>query len=445
MILLTVSNIGCNKEMRQTKVPLDTLWYLQESGSSHTRLFVLLPGRDSRHEDFSKNGFVKAVRDRELDVDLVAVDAHLGYYMNHSLIERLKKDVIDPALTDGYTDIWLVGISMGSMGSVYYLESYPNNIDGMLLLGPYLGEKKLLNEIRIAGGLEQWNPGEIKDDDWQRELWQFLKSYADNGVMPPIYVAYGTEDQYSLGSKLLTSVLPPDRELTVFGGHTWGVWITLWNAFLDKLSSQMPSIVIAGGKQHDMHKHHSFDDMERWITIFEDPKRRKWQKPEEVVKTLNLRSGDVVADIGAGTGYFTRLFASAVGTGGKALGLDTERAMVDYMRKDAEKLKLKNYIARLVKPDDTGLGNNSVDVIFICNTLHHIDNRVNYLKKLSGNLKHKGRIVIVDFYKRDLPVGPPTDMKLRKNEVINEFRNAGYRLIRSHDFLPYQYFLEFGL
>ncbi|MEE9523757.1 MAG: methyltransferase domain-containing protein, partial [Thermodesulfovibrionales bacterium] len=123
----------------------------------------------------------------------------------------------------------------------------------------------------------------------------------------------------------------------------------------------------------------------------------------------------------------------------------TEPAMVDYMRKDAEKLKLENYMARLIKPDDTGLGNNSADVIFICNTLHHIDNRVNYLKRLSNKLRHKGRIVIVDFYKRDLPVGPPPGMKLRKNEVITEFRDAGYRLIRSHEFLPHQYFLEFGI
>ncbi len=445
IILLTVSNIGCQKEIRPTKVPLDTLWYRQDSGGTHKRLFVLLPGRDSVHEDFAKNGFMKKVRNRALDFDLVAVDAHLGYYMNKSLIGRLKEDVIDPAKKKGYTDIWLVGISMGSMASVFYLNNHPGDISGMLLLGPYLGEAKLLNEIQIAGGLEQWNPPEVADDDWQLELWQFLKSYTVNEAMPPVYVAYGTGDPYALGAEMLAPELPRDRVLTVFGGHTWGAWRPLWEAFLNKLTSQLPAIVIAGEKQHDMHKHHSFEDVERWIALFEDPKRRQWQKPEEVVKTLALKPDDIVADIGAGTGYFTRLFARETGPGGKALGLDTEPAMIEYMKDDARKLNLDNYEARLVSPDDPDLGPVPVNMIFICNTLHHIDDRVYYLKRLSKNLKHKGRIVIVDFYKRDLPVGPPPHMKLRKDDVIKEFEDAGYTLIRSHDFLPYQYFLEFGL
>ncbi len=198
-------------------------------------------------------------------------------------------------------------------------------------------------------------------------------------------------------------------------------------------------------KQHTPATQQRFENIEQWIKIFEDPERDAWQKPDEVVKILNLNSGDVIADIGAGTGYFTRRFAVSVGSTGKALGLDVEPSMVQYMEEDAKKLNLNNYDAKLVKPDDPGLKLNSVDTIFLCNTYHHIKNRVDYFKKVSKSLKAKGRWVIVDFYNKEMPVGPPTDHTLPKKTVLQELKQAGYRLMKSHDILPYQYFLEFQL
>ena len=199
-------------------------------------------------------------------------------------------------------------------------------------------------------------------------------------------------------------------------------------------------------KHHTSHSQQRFNEIQKWVDIFEDPARAEWQKPEEVVKKLELKPGGTVADIGAGTGYFTRLFAIAVGHKGKAIGLDIEPAMVEYMKEDAKKQWLTNYEARVVKPDDTGLPSKSVDVIFICNTYHHIEDRVNYLKKLTGALKSNGRIVIVDFYKKPLPVGPQSVAhKISEEDVKKEFKKAGYRLTKSLDFLPYQYYLEFSL
>jgi len=199
-------------------------------------------------------------------------------------------------------------------------------------------------------------------------------------------------------------------------------------------------------KHHKSHSQQRFNEIQKWVDIFEDPARAEWQKPEEVVKKLELKPGGTVADIGAGTGYFTRLFAAAVGPGGKAIGLDIEPSMVDYMKEDAKKQGLTNYEAKIVKPDDAGLPSKSVDVIFICNTYHHIEDRVNYLKKLTGALKPNGRIVIVDFYKKPMPVGPQSVAhKISEEDVKKEFKKAGYRLKKSLDFLPYQYYLEFSL
>ena len=189
--------------------------------------------------------------------------------------------------------------------------------------------------------------------------------------------------------------------------------------------------------------HHGFSDIDQWVKVFEDPARDAWQKPDDIVKALDLKPGDSVADIGAGTGYFTRRFAVAVGPQGKALGLDVEPTMVGYMEGDARKRKLDHYEARLVRADNPGLPPESVDIVFFCDTYHHIENRVSYLINLSGALKPGGRIVIVDFHKRPLPIGPPPEHKLSEETVRDEFQRAGYRLIRAHDFLPYQYFLEF--
>jgi ubiquinone/menaquinone biosynthesis C-methylase UbiE len=190
----------------------------------------------------------------------------------------------------------------------------------------------------------------------------------------------------------------------------------------------------------------NFNNIDGWVTIFEDPERDEWQKPDEVVKSINLKSGDIIADIGAGTGYFTRRFAKTVGPGGQALGLDIRASRVEYMKEDARKLDLSNYKALIIKPDDPGLEPGSVDVVFLCNTYHHIENRVEYFKRLSRSLKKNGRVVIVDFYKKPLPVGPSSlDHKLAKEVVLEEFREAGYILMHDKDFLPYQYYLEFGL
>jgi ubiquinone/menaquinone biosynthesis C-methylase UbiE len=185
-----------------------------------------------------------------------------------------------------------------------------------------------------------------------------------------------------------------------------------------------------------------FDDIEFWVKLFEDPERDKWQKPKEVVDAMNLKSGDVVADIGAGTGYFARHIAVAVGPKGKAIGLDIESSMVKYMEEDARKLNLANYTGRVVRTDDPELEAGSVDVVFLCNTYHHIENRVEYFRKVSNGLKPDGRVVVVDFYK-EAEIGPPRDHKLAKEVVLEEMEKAGYRLIKTHGFLPYQYFLEF--
>jgi ubiquinone/menaquinone biosynthesis C-methylase UbiE len=183
------------------------------------------------------------------------------------------------------------------------------------------------------------------------------------------------------------------------------------------------------------HQHHP-PSSEEYARVLEDPSRNRWQKPHEVVMALNLKPTETIADIGAGTGYFARRFANHAG---KVYAVDIDEKLLAIAGGNAP----KNLETVLATPDNPRLPRNSVDTVFFCDVLHHIENRQAYLEKISEALKPGGRVVIVDFYEKPLPVGPPPSMKLSDKSVIEEFRQSGFRLIRKLDILPYQYFLFF--
>ena len=183
------------------------------------------------------------------------------------------------------------------------------------------------------------------------------------------------------------------------------------------------------------HQHHP-PSSEEYAKVLEDPSRDEWQKPHDVVMALNLKPTDTIADIGAGTGYFARRFAMHAG---KVYAVDIDQKLLDIAAKDAP-ANLKTVLAT---PDDPRLPDGSVDVIFFCDVLHHIENRAAYYPKLAKALKPGGRIVVIEFYKKDMPIGPPPSMKLSDDEVIAEFRSAGLALSKRLDILPYQYYLFF--
>jgi ubiquinone/menaquinone biosynthesis C-methylase UbiE len=194
---------------------------------------------------------------------------------------------------------------------------------------------------------------------------------------------------------------------------------------------------------HDATVSHRFDDVERWVRRFDDPERDAWQRPDEVVRFLELPEDAVVADLGAGTGYFSVRLARAVGPGGRVYALDIESALVEHMRERAVEEELPWMEARLAQADDPGLPEGSVDRILIVDTWHHIDDRVRYAGKLARALAPGGEVVVVDFREGDLPVGPPAGHKLSETHVRGEFAKAGWSLVRSSDALPYQYVLAF--
>jgi ubiquinone/menaquinone biosynthesis C-methylase UbiE len=189
--------------------------------------------------------------------------------------------------------------------------------------------------------------------------------------------------------------------------------------------------------------HHSFADVDHWVTVFDDPGRDQWQRPAEVVRALGLRPGMTVADLGAGTGYFLRYLSPAVGETGTVLAVEPELNLLGYVRARIEREGESNVVPILASLDTPRIPSGSTDLVLIVDTIHHLDDRLTYFRRLKRVLKPTGRIAVIDWQKRELPEGPPAEHKIAREQVIEEMTAAGYALADEPDFLPYQYFLIF--
>ena len=185
---------------------------------------------------------------------------------------------------------------------------------------------------------------------------------------------------------------------------------------------------------------HSFGDAEKWAHVFDDPKRDAWQKPHEVIQALALKPDAAVADIGAGTGYFSARIANMLPKG-RVYAVDIEPDMVKYLGERAKREKIANMNAIAGAPDNPHLPA-KVDLVLLVDVYHHIDARERYFRKLAASLKPGGSVAVIDF-RMDAAEGPPKQARIAPDRVKAELQRAGYALAAEHDFLPNQYFLVF--
>jgi len=164
--------------------------------------------------------------------------------------------------------------------------------------------------------------------------------------------------------------------------------------------------------------------------------RDEWQQAERVTETLGILPGQLVADLGAGGGYFSFRLAEAVGPGGRVFAVDVDAGMTQFLADKARAEGADNLVAVLAAADHASLPE-PVDLVFTCNTYHHLADRQAYFERLKASLRPGGRVAIIDY--REGKHGTPPET------IASEMAAAGYVLLTSHDWLDRQSFMVFGL
>jgi pimeloyl-ACP methyl ester carboxylesterase len=200
-----------------------------QSDTAAATQMVWLPGAYHSAQHFLDAGFPEAVRRRRLPLDLIFVDLEMQHLGDRDALDRLRSGIVLPALESGVS-VWLAGISLGGMIALDVASSYSDELEGLCLLAPYLGNRMLLNEIDAAHGLSAWEPGELAEADTERRIWRYLK---DAGGSRPLHLGYGQQDRFSAAHTLLARELPVDTVDVIKGGHEWPTWTKLWENFLD--------------------------------------------------------------------------------------------------------------------------------------------------------------------------------------------------------------------
>lgn len=223
------------------------------TGEQARCLFVFLPGYGASPEDFVERGFIDQL-EANVDADATVVDAHIGYYLEESILDRLEEDVIGPAKAAGYEKVWFVAASMGALGALGYGATHAAQVDGVVLLAPWMGFGfgfgliGVQGEIADRGGLVRWRDAfedesgldgaaplgaYATQESFSRLVWAWAaRPLRPDGSEVPIYVGYGQQDRWVESQALLADAYPARRKLLAGGLHHWDVFYDVWRGFL---------------------------------------------------------------------------------------------------------------------------------------------------------------------------------------------------------------------
>lgn len=236
-LLLLSLGLGCFG-MRPAPTPMPAQFYAAAEPDARG-VVVFVPGMGDGPNRYEDKGFIDIVRRTHPRFDVIAADAHFGYYRDFRVLERLHVDVIEP-IADRYEEIWIVGISIGGLVATTYAMEYGDLTTGVIVLAPYLGGREIAEEVRDAGGLEAWIPPDIDAEPGFRRrhyyrLWSWLKRRTDSdSTLPRLLIGAGDQDPQRRTSELVTPYLPALDYQTAPGGHDWLAWTPLFEALLKR-------------------------------------------------------------------------------------------------------------------------------------------------------------------------------------------------------------------
>ena len=217
---------------------MPTLIEPAHAGSTARTRILMLPGAYAEPSDFVHHGFVRAVRERSLELDLVFVGFELQEVSDRSVFGRLREEILLPSRALG-CEVWMGGISLGGYLALGCAERYQGEIAGLCLFAPYLGSHLVTSEIERANGLESWHPPALAEDDDERRVWRFIRTLRAGSLS--VHLGLGREDRFGPRHALMAAALAPDSVDVVPGGHDWRTWRTLWERFLDARLAPKPS------------------------------------------------------------------------------------------------------------------------------------------------------------------------------------------------------------
>lgn len=237
------------------KRPIPTL--LVPATQPAHRLVVMLPGRGDDLDSLARRGVAQIIRDQWPDADVVLTGLTMPFYRQGRAAQRLHQEVLRPARARHYDQVWLAGISLGGLGALVYDRAYPGEVDGMLLISPYLGDKALYREIQAAGGLARWQPGPeqaFTPETYQRELWRYIRHWSvDPARAQSVWVAYGDKERFRDRIALLAAQLPPGHAFELPGHHNWTLWKPAARTLLEHARlAPVPSTQVAPGNVSDI-------------------------------------------------------------------------------------------------------------------------------------------------------------------------------------------------
>jgi ubiquinone/menaquinone biosynthesis C-methylase UbiE len=191
--------------------------------------------------------------------------------------------------------------------------------------------------------------------------------------------------------------------------------------------------------------HYQNADPNRWRGVFERDGREVWERRDDIIRALDLQPGMAIADVGAGTGFFTILMAKEIGPMGKAYAVDIAPEFIAAIEQRATGAGVGNIVGIINDQKSTRLPKNSVDLVFISDTYHHFEYPRTTLKSIHDALKPGGELVIIDFkkipgYSSAWVMG---HVRVNEQQVTTEVQRAGFELVQRLDFMQTQYFLRF--
>ena len=233
LIILVICTLASCASSGNSQLPL-TLNKIS-SGKPTSDLLVMFPGINSPGTDFIQHGFVSMFQHRYPDVDIILVDTRFAYIKDDNIAERIQNEIILPARRDGYKKIGFTGISLGGLSALKYSKTFAGNLDGIVLIAPYLGEQSAIEDLLASRAPFAWSELNTNSRDKTIRLWRYLLNKTQGKKSKDrLFIAYGESDRFSDMQRFLASLLDKNNVFTEKGGHNWTVWKKLWQTMLDK-------------------------------------------------------------------------------------------------------------------------------------------------------------------------------------------------------------------